>query len=149
MTTKLVRISPGIYVRLANYGGGYLVFGINDNMTSAGERPMDAKPYDQDTLSGIINRYLRPTFEISVYEVKSEITGILHPVVWVPSHEALPICSTRNGPDKKGKPAGIIQGTHYTRAPGPESKAIDSPELWGPIIRRCIIHETQCTTNWS
>ena len=30
---------------LANYGGGYLVFGINDNMTSAGERPMDARPY--------------------------------------------------------------------------------------------------------
>ena len=126
---------------LANYGGGYLVFGINDNMTSAGERPMDAKSYNHDTLSGIINRYLRPTFEISVYEVKSEITEILHPVVWVPSHEALPICSTRNGPDKKGKPAGITQGTHYTRAPGPESKAVDSPELWGPIIRRCIIHE--------
>ena len=126
---------------LANYGGGYMVFGITDDMMSAGAQPATAGPYDQDTISGIIKRYLKPTFQVSVYDVGSAITGVSHPVVWVPSHEAVPVCSTRDGPHKNGKPVGIVQGTYYTRAPGPESVAVKTPELWAPIIRRCVLHE--------
>ena len=128
---------------LANIGGGYLVFGVNDDMTSAGTCPSVVGPYDQDTLSSIIKRYLKPAFQVAVYEVSSAVTGVTHPVVWVPSHEAVPVCSTRDGPHDGGKPVGISQGTYYTRAPGPESVAVATPELWAPIIRRCVLHERQ------
>ena len=129
---------------LANFGGGYLIFGVNDNMTSAGPCPATAAgPYDHDTLSGIVKRYLKPTFQVAVYEVNSAVTRVTHPVVWIPSHEAAPVCSTRDGPHSGGKPVGIAQGTHYTRAPGPESIAVATPELWAPIIRRCVLHERQ------
>jgi hypothetical protein len=129
---------------LANYGGGYLIFGINDDMTPTGPRPADGTgPYDQDTFSGIVKRYLKPSFQVALYEVPSALTGVLHPVIWVPSHEAVPVCSVRDGPHNAGKPVGISQGTYYTRAPGPESVAVATPELWAPIIRRCVLHERQ------
>ena len=42
---------------LTNYGGGYLVFGINDDMTSSGTCPSGSGHYNQDILSGIIKRF--------------------------------------------------------------------------------------------
>ena len=83
----------------------------------------EAGPYDRDTLSGIVDRYLTPAFQVDVYEVRSAITGTMHPVVWVPSHEAAPVCSARGGPERNGKPVGIAQATHYTRVPGSEVRA--------------------------
>ena len=126
---------------LANFGGGFLVFGIDDDMRPAGPRPAGAGPYDQDTLSGIVKRYLTPAFQVAVYEVTSVTTKTTHPVVWVPSHEAIPVCSAHGGPEIGGKPVGIVTGMHYARAPGPESVAISKPELWAPVIRRCVLHE--------
>ena len=129
---------------LTNYGGGFLVFGINDDMTSSGTCPSNAGHYNQDTLSGIIKRFLRPAFQVTVHEVESALTGVIHPVVWVPPHEAVPVCSVRDGPQQKsGKTTGITMGTYYTRAPGPESEVITKPELWEPIIQRCVIHKRQ------
>ena len=123
---------------LANHGSGYVVFGISDDMTSAGEPPAQAGPYDRDSLSGIVKRYLTPAFQVEVYQVKSASTGVTHPVVWVPSHETVPVCSKRAGPHDDGKPVGIEQSTHYTREPGPSSVPATTPEHWGPIIRRCV-----------
>ena len=128
---------------LANFGSGFLVFGINDDRTHAGKPSGEAGPYDRDTLSGIVDRYLTPTFQVDVYEVRSAITGMVHPVVWVPSHEAWPVCSARGGPERNGKPVGIAKATYYTRAPGPKSVPITKPEEWMPIIRRCVLHERQ------
>ena len=115
---------------LANFGGGFVVLGINDDMSSAGTRPPGAGPFDRDTLSGIVERYLTPAFQVDVYEVESAVTGTVHPVVWVPSHEALPVCSARGGPQKHGKPVGIAQATYYTRTAGPKSVPISKPDLW-------------------
>ena len=126
---------------LANNGSGYVVFGIADDMTSAGEPPAQAGPYDRDSLSGIVKRYLIPAFQVEVYEVKSARTGVSHAVVWVPSHEAVPVCSKRAGPHDGGKPVGIEQGIHYTREPGPASVPATTPEHWKPIIRRCVRHD--------
>ena len=128
---------------LANQGGGFVVFGIEDNMTPAGEAPADAGPYDQDRLSGIVKRYLTPAFQVEVYRVTASGTGTVHPVVWVPSHEAVPVCSKRAGPYNGGKHVGIEQATHYTRTPGPESVPVTTPEHWRPIIGRCVRHERQ------
>ena len=43
---------------LANHGGGFVVFGIANDMTPVGQPPDEAGPYDQDRLSGIVSRYL-------------------------------------------------------------------------------------------
>ena len=126
---------------LANYGSGYLVFGIANDMTSAGEPSHQDGPFDQDSLSGIVKRYLNPAFQVQVYEVKSARTGITHPVIWVPSHGEVPVCSRRAGPHNGGKPVGIEQATHYTREPGPASVPATTPEHWSPIIRRCVRNE--------
>ena len=126
---------------LANHGGGYMVFGIADDMTPAGPQPAESGPYDQDSLTGIVRRYLIPTFEVAVYREVASATGTSHPIVWVPSHEAVPVCSRRSGPKKAGEAVGIEEATHYTRAPGPESVPAITPAHWGPIIRRCVIHE--------
>jgi hypothetical protein len=119
-----------------------VVFGFKDDMTPVDPPSLGAGPYDQDTISGIVKRYLSPVFQVAVYGVTASATGQTYPVVWVPSHEAVPVCSTRDGPhDSKGKPIGIVQGTYYARAPGPESAPVTTPERWAPIIRRCILHE--------
>ena len=123
---------------LANHGSGYVVFGISNDGTSTAEPPQRSGPYDQDSLSGIVKRYLTPTFQVEVYEVKSTRTGITHPVIWVPSHREVPVCSKRAGPHDSGKPVGIEQVTHYTREPGPASVPATTPEHWRPIIRRCV-----------
>ena len=80
---------------LANHGGGHLVFGINDDMTPSGARPVSGSPYDQDTLTGIVKRYLVPAFQVRVHEVPAS-SGVVHPVVWVPPHGTVPICSKRS-----------------------------------------------------
>lgn len=126
---------------LANSGGGFLVFGIDNEMNPAEPRPCVTGPYDQDTLSAIVKSYLTPTFQVAVHQVTSAKTKTTHPVVWVPSHGATPVCSARGGPQIGGKPVGIVAATHYTREAGPASVAISKPEQWAPVIRRCVIHE--------
>lgn len=84
---------------LANHGGGHLVFGINDDMTPSGRRPDATAPYDQDTLTSIVKRYLVPAFQVTVHEVPAP-SGIVQPIVWVPPHGAVPICCKRSGPDE-------------------------------------------------
>jgi hypothetical protein len=126
---------------LANHGGGYLIFGFHDSRAANPSLAYPIETYNRDILSSIVKRYLTPTFQCEVDFVTSG-KGVTHPVVWVPSHAAVPVCSKADGPhDERGRPQGIKIATHYVRAPGPESVQITTPEQWGPIIRRCIIHE--------
>ena len=129
------------FCALANHGGGFVVFGISNNMTSAGVRPAHAGPFDRDRMSSIVKRYLTPAFQVEVYDVAASATGIVHPVVWVPSHTAVPVCSLRAGPHDGRKHVGIEQATHYTRAVGPASVPVKTAEAWAPIIRRCVLRE--------
>ena len=129
------------FCALANHGGGFVVFGISDNMTPAGITPAQAGPFDRDRMSSIVKRYLDPALQVEVYEVAASATGTVHPVVWVPSHEAVPVCSRRSGPHDGGRPIGIEQAIHYTRAVGPESVPVTTAEAWAPIIRRCVLRE--------
>lgn len=38
---------------------------------------------------------------------------------------------------------GITQGTPYVRIAGPQSVAVDAPELWRDLIHRCVINERE------
>jgi hypothetical protein len=121
---------------LANYGGGNIVFGVNDDMEFTGPNPFPKVVYDRDMIAGIVKKYLQPPFQCDVRIVKSA-AGNEHPVVIVPPHGATPICAKADGPMRKG----ILQGVYYTRKPGPESAAILTAGEWAPIIRRCAMHE--------
>ena len=117
--------------------------GFRDDRTANTSVAYNAGMYSRDALSSIIKKYLRPTFQCEVDLVTSS-GGIVHPVVWIPSHGSVPICSKADGPaDTNGRPQGIRVATYYTRAAGPESVPVTTPEQWDPIIRRCIVHERE------
>ena len=143
ITDRETRAKLAKHLRAGEFRRGFLLFGIDNDMKPARPRPAAAGPYDQDMLFGIVKRYLTPAFQVAVYEVTSVGAKTSHPVVWIPPHEAMPVCSARGGPEIDGKPAGIVRGTHYTRGPGPESVAISRPEQWAPVIRRRGLHERQ------
>lgn len=125
---------------LANHGGGRIVFGLTDDMTYAGPNTIPTPAVDRDCISGIVKKYLEPPFQCDV-EVLASKTGNEHRVVIVPPHGATPVCAKANGPDVNGKPVGIVHGTYYIRKPGPESAPILTANEWGPLIRRCAMHD--------
>ncbi|MDR3482034.1 MAG: ATP-binding protein [Burkholderiaceae bacterium] len=127
---------------LANHGGGYIVFGFKDDMTPDQNRPGDLGLYNSDAFSGIVKRYLTPAVHCDVKLVEETSSRLEYPVVRIPSHGVVPVCASQNGPDDaKGKPQGVVKGTYYVRALGPASEAITGPELWQPLIRRCVLNE--------
>src|SRR5271156_2256677 len=68
---------------LANYGGGHLVFGFNDDLTIATKTEFPL--IDRDAVAGIIKSYLDPAFQCDVRVVVGE-SGARHTLVIVPSH---------------------------------------------------------------
>ena len=124
---------------LANHGGGYLLFGFCDDQSIAPTRPSDLSHFSRDEFCGIVKRYLTPTFQCEVVMVTAS-SGLVYPVVRVPSHGVTPIAAKADGPsDTKGLPQGVKSGTYYIRKPGPESAPIQGVEEWQPLIRRCVI----------
>jgi predicted HTH transcriptional regulator len=75
---------------LANYGGGYLVFGISDDLTRDQNRPQSLEKFNRDVFSSIVRKYLTPTLQCDVAIVTAS-DGVEFPVVRVPSHGAVPI----------------------------------------------------------
>ncbi|MBW7997178.1 MAG: ATP-binding protein [Candidatus Glassbacteria bacterium] len=129
---------------LANHGGGYLIFGFSDDGTPSTPRPDDLSSYNRDIIAGIVESYLDPPFHCDVVTIERIEDGNLYPIIRVPTHGAAPICTKRGGPhDDHGNAQGIRKGVYYTRGPGPKSIPIDSPELWQPIIRRCVLNERE------
>jgi hypothetical protein len=127
---------------LANHGGGHIVFGFDDKTRKpTGPNKFPNVVYTNDLISGIIKKYLEPPFQCAVRMVMSS-AGTEHPVIEVPGHGAVPICAKADGPqDSKGRPEGIVSGMHYIRKPGPESAPIQTASEWGPLIRRCVMHD--------
>jgi hypothetical protein len=128
---------------IANYGGGWLVFGIDDNGKHSEPHPGDLSAYNHDVVNGIVSRYLAPAFHCSVYPARSKLTGKTYPAVRIPPHGTTPICAKANGPLVGKSIVGIIQGTHYLRVPGPRSEPINTPDLWRELIHRCVVNERE------
>lgn len=127
---------------LANHGGGYIVFGFSDDCTPQGAT-VDLTSYNHDSISDIALKYLTPPPNCEIHRVTSSL-GNDHIVVWVPSAETIPVCARADGPqDQSGRVQGIRVGVHYTRSVGPESTPLNSPELWRPVIRRCVTNDRQ------
>jgi len=126
---------------LANHGGGYLVFGFNDDLSQDSARPVSLTDYSRDTFSGIFKKYLSPLFQCEVVFVKNK-DGLAFPVVRVPGHGRTPVMAKANGPsDASGRTQGVHAGTCYIRKPGPESAPAIGDEDWAPLIRRCLLND--------
>jgi hypothetical protein len=126
---------------LANHGGGYLIFGFQDDLSRDQKRPPSLDKYNRDTFTSIIKRYLTPTFQCEVLIVAAK-DGQEFPVIRVPSHGLVPIIAKADGPrDDKGRIQGIQSNTYYVRKPGPESAPISSGEEWSALIRRCVLND--------
>ena len=128
---------------LANNGGGYLVFGFNDDLTRDQNYPASLEKYSRDYFSSIVKRYLTPTFQCDVLRLANEL-GHETPIIRVPSHGSVPIVSKRDGPiNSSHKPSGIRSGTYYIRKAGPESAPIVGAGEWLPLIRRCVLNDRE------
>lgn len=125
---------------LANHGGGYLVFGIDDKTRKPlGATDLPPSSFGQDAISAIVKRYLEPRLQVLLQG--AEFEGVTYPVVVVPSHGARPVVAIADGPQgANGRPVGISQGTVYVRAAGPESVPIRSSDDWNTLLERCLSH---------
>jgi hypothetical protein len=132
---------------LANHGGGYLIFGVDDTTREPmGETTLDRRLFGQDAVAGIVRRYLDPRVPIRVEA--AEHAGVSYPVVIVPGLGARPIVAIADGPqDANGRRVGIRLGEIYIRAAGPESAPIRSPDDWNALIERCLTHRADLLGN--
>jgi len=120
---------------MSNFGGGYIVFGFNDDLSPCTDVPGDFA-VDHDLVGGITSKYLDPSLHCDV-ELVASAAGTTHYVITVPPHGSEPVCAKAGGPDNKG----LIPGVYYTRKAGPKSEAITSAAEWKDIIRRCALNE--------
>ena len=141
LITKFRKPSLHVTWSVGQSRGGYLIFGFQDNLKHAENRPSSLKEYNRDTFAAIIKRYLTPSFQCDVFLI-THSNGKDVPVIRVPGHKGAPIAAKADGPqDDRGKPQGIVSGTYYIRKPGPESAPISGAEEWRPLIRRCVLND--------
>jgi hypothetical protein len=127
---------------LSNYGGGYVVFGFDDDLKTLSLPAELSDHYHRDTVSSVVATYLSPPLLCDVAYVLAA-NGSTHPIIRVPAHGTVPICAKKDGPQNpSGKPQGIVGGQTYIRgvgANGPESAPVSRPEDWEKLIRRCVL----------
>ena len=82
---------------LANHGGGYLIFGVDDQTRKPlGATELALALFSQDAVAGIVKKYLDPRVQVLVEHVVHE--GVGYPIVVVPSHGARPVVAIADGP---------------------------------------------------
>ena len=130
---------------LTNYGGGYLIFGFNDEDLSPDTNIPEnfENTYNRDYVNGaIVSHYLEPPIHCDVAHLISPSTGNRHVLIRVPAHGATPVCVKKGGISFDGSVSSQVQSdTYYVRKPGPKSEPILKAVEWSPIFRRCVLHE--------
>ncbi|MCW6509876.1 AlbA family DNA-binding domain-containing protein [Lichenifustis flavocetrariae] len=133
---------------LANHGGGYLIFGVDDKSRLPQGEPgpgLDRSMFSQDAISGIVKKYLDPRIQVRLEEASHD--GVLYPVIVVPSHAGRPIIAVTDGPQENNRPVGVRQGEIYVRAAGPERAQIRSADDWNALLDRCLTHRADLLGN--
>lgn len=132
---------------LANFGGGFLVFGFHDSDL----RPDTAVPtnfdktFNRDYINlSIVGPYLEPQRHCDVHIVESPTTGNRHAIVRIASHGPTPICFRKGGPTFDGTTTGLAEkDAYYIRKSGPRSEPILTAHEWKPVFQRCVLYESE------
>ncbi|MFN3474770.1 MAG: helix-turn-helix domain-containing protein [Blastomonas sp.] len=125
---------------IANFGGGSIVFGFDDDLEPSEPNPDAIAKLTRDVVSAIVKRYLEPAIQCDVAIITS-FRGNRHPIIRVPAHGTVPIIAAKNGPDPDGSVQGIAGATIYIRKPGPESAPVIAGTDLTELIRRCTLHD--------
>ena len=121
-------------IALVNHGGGFIVLGMADEPAGliSRARPAEIPEVTQDAVNAAIRRYASPEFHSQMYAVPHPTSGVMHPVISVPSTLTEPVMSRRDCP-------GVIaQARCYIRKPGPRSEEPQTPEEWKGLLNRCV-----------
>lgn len=121
-------------IALVNHGGGFIVLGMADEPTglTSVQRPPNIPEITQDAINAAIRRYATPDFHAETYLVSHPTTGVVHPVISLPSTLTEPVMSRRDC-------VGVIaQARCYIRKPGPRSEEPQTPEEWRSLLNRCV-----------
>ena len=121
-------------IALANFGGGIIVLGMQeqDGEFKSTQNPYDT--YDTDLINSAINKYADPAFHCEIRTAEHPETKVKHAFVIVPETVPVPIMT------KKGS-AIFKPRMYFTRKPGPQSEEIIGSSEWQAIIERL------CRTN--
>jgi predicted HTH transcriptional regulator len=110
---------------IANYGGGAIVFGIDDKGHSCGPAPASFV-VDHDVIASITRKYLEPPVHCDVRWTRST-DSVDHPVVQVPPHGATPICARPTGQTQRAKLR--VSSRVSTISANPAPRVVQSPRL--------------------
>ena len=126
---------------LANHGGGWLHFGLEEASDGrfthqVDEGCPDTTVYSTDAINGFVRRYAQPSFQCEVHwqECDQGCPGP-HALVRVPGGHRIPIVCKKGGPDPNPDPR---QGAVYGRLVGPRSDAITDPDDWHRLLDACM-----------
>lgn len=125
-------------IALANHGGGYILIGFregNDGIFSpARPRPVDLAAWSQDSVQGVIARYVDPGIQCRVWHRANALTGEIYPVIGVPGGHRAPIRAKAGSPDSKR----LVPHRIYIRRPGPSSEEPRTHEEWDTFFERIV-----------
>jgi hypothetical protein len=133
---------------LANHGGGFVVFGFNEQTLAPDETDPFRTNCTVDRVRSIVLAYLDPPIRCEVTTAVSS-DGVVHAVIRVDGHGITPVCVRQDGPIVDGSKL-IERGTYYLRKHGPAASGhpigvscplsgkIEIPQDWAPVIRRCV-----------
>lgn len=123
-------------IALANHGGGYVFIGYQDDKTDLPELSPESgelEAFSQDSVSGIVKKYLTPPCHCRVEIVKPEGSEIHHPVIVVPGEHRTPVFAKSGGPNDE-----VIPGRVYVRRPGGASEEPQNQDDWEKLIDRLV-----------
>jgi hypothetical protein len=132
---------------LANHGGGYIIFGFNQDTLTADD-PYQGMNCTEDEIATVVRTYLDPPVRCEL-AIANATSGHLHLVIRVPSHGSVPVCVRKDGP-LVGKTRLVERGVYYVRkhetaiqgkyigVPRPQTGRIETPQEWASLIRRCV-----------
>ena len=123
---------------LANHGGGFIVVGLKERRDGTycedPNRPSDLRRFSQDAVSGIVQRYAKPSVHCTVHQVEHTITKLPYPVIEVPGGHRVPIQCVKGSQDN----TSLRNGRYYIRRQGPRSAEPEEPEEWRSLVMNCV-----------
>ncbi|WP_324751808.1 helix-turn-helix domain-containing protein [Roseovarius sp. Pro17] len=125
-------------IALANNGGGFVVVGFKEldsgTFTVDTDHPDDLALWSQDSVQGIVARYINPVFQCTVVHQMATVSGHAHPVIIVPGGHRVPVFAKKGSPEE----GELIPRRVLIRRPGPNSEEPQSTDDWHQLFDRIV-----------